>query len=268
MRKPVVFTDLDETLLERRTYSFDKAFPALKLLKEKDIPLVICSSKTRAEVEVYRKKLENAHPFVVENGGGIFIPRHYFEGLGGHDVFEEGDCLVIHLGIRYERLREALSSLKGKGFALRGFGDMGAEEISGLTGLSPGEARLAKDRHFDEPFVFDGDRDALREAVKKMGLRLSAGRLYHLTGRNDKGKAVEILMELYRKKCGEAVFIALGDSPTDSAMLRKVDYPVLVQKEKGSYDRRVVAPNLILADGIGPEGWNRAVMELIAKLSG
>jgi len=268
MRKPVVFTDLDETLLERRTYSFEKALPALKLLKDKDIPLVICSSKTRAEVEVYRKRLENIHPFVVENGGGIFIPRDYFENLGGHDFFEEGNCLVILLGTRYEKLRAALAALKAMGFALRGFGDMSAEEISSLTGLSLPEAHLAKDRHFDETFFFDGDRDALRGAVKKMGLRLSTGRLHHLTGRNDKGKAVEILMELYRGKYGDAVFIALGDSPTDSAMLRRVDYPVLVQKEKGSYDRRVAAPNLVLADGIGPEGWNRAVTKLIAKLSG
>ena len=72
MSKIIVFTDLDGTLLHPKTYSFEAAMPALKLIKEKDIPIILCSSKTRAEIEVYRKKLDNQHPFVSENGGGIF----------------------------------------------------------------------------------------------------------------------------------------------------------------------------------------------------
>ena len=53
MAKIIVFTDLDGTLLHPRTYSFEAAMPALKLIKEKDVPLILCSSKTRAEIEVY-----------------------------------------------------------------------------------------------------------------------------------------------------------------------------------------------------------------------
>ena len=64
----IIFTDLDGTLLDSG-YSFRKAMPALRLIKEKDIPLVLCSSKTKTEIDYYRKKLENDHPFVSENGG-------------------------------------------------------------------------------------------------------------------------------------------------------------------------------------------------------
>jgi mannosyl-3-phosphoglycerate phosphatase len=79
MKQIIVFTDLDGTLLDYRNYSFEKALPALELIKQKNIPLVICSSKTRSEIEYYRKKLSNDHPFISENGGGIFIPKDYFE---------------------------------------------------------------------------------------------------------------------------------------------------------------------------------------------
>jgi mannosyl-3-phosphoglycerate phosphatase len=41
MKKIVVFTDLDGTLLDYYTYSFEKAMPALQLLKEREIPLII-----------------------------------------------------------------------------------------------------------------------------------------------------------------------------------------------------------------------------------
>jgi mannosyl-3-phosphoglycerate phosphatase len=50
MKKVIIFTDLDGTLLDYSTYSFEKALPALQLVRERDIPLIICSSKTAKEV--------------------------------------------------------------------------------------------------------------------------------------------------------------------------------------------------------------------------
>jgi mannosyl-3-phosphoglycerate phosphatase len=79
MNKVIIFTDLDGTLLDYDTYSFEKALPALQLLRERDIPLIISSSKTAKEVVFYREQLENDHPFISENGGGIFIPKDYFK---------------------------------------------------------------------------------------------------------------------------------------------------------------------------------------------
>lgn len=267
MRRPVVFTDLDETLLERATYSFDKARIALFLLREKNIPLVICSSKTRAEIERYRKALMNSHPFISENGGGIFVPSGYFRDMCGYEATAENGYLVLTMGTVYAGLRDAIHGLREEGFDVRGFGDMSTEEVSEVTGLSEEEAALARQRQFDEAFVFRGDVAALRKAAGRRGLRLAEGRLLHLTGGNDKGRAVEILKSLYTANYGKSVFIALGDSPADIPMLEKADYPVLVMKEDGAYEPRVKVPNLIRAAGIGPEGWNSAVIELIGRLS-
>jgi len=73
----LVFTDLDGTLLDSDTYSYKSALPALKLIKNKKIPLIFCSSKTKSEIEMYRKRIGNDDPFISENGGGIFIPKDY-----------------------------------------------------------------------------------------------------------------------------------------------------------------------------------------------
>ncbi|MBP1733392.1 MAG: mannosyl-3-phosphoglycerate phosphatase, partial [Deltaproteobacteria bacterium] len=67
----VIFTDLDGTLLDSMTYSFEPARPALRKLKDLGIPLIICSSKTRLEIERYRQEFGSLYPFVAENGGGI-----------------------------------------------------------------------------------------------------------------------------------------------------------------------------------------------------
>ena len=74
-------------------------------------------------------------------------------------------------------------------------------------------------------------------------------------------------MESYRNKFDDTLTVALGDSPNDLPMLEKVDIPVIVQKTDGTYDPGINLPNLVKAGGIGPEGWNKAVLELLSDLA-
>ena len=273
MKKSVFFTDLDGTLLDARTYSFEAALPALDILRARRVPLVICSSKTRAEIEHYRRRLGNPDPFISENGGAIFIPGGYFsEGTelsvtGEED--ETGAHKVIRLGARYQDLRRVVVELREDGFDVRGFGDMAPEEIAAATGLPKSEAVMAGMREFDEPFVFrDGgkDREKLAAAVKARGFNITEGQFFHILGASDKGRAVSILIDMYRKEYGEIVTVALGDSPNDLPMLRCVDRPVIVEKDGGGYHPRFSAEDFERAEGTGPEGWNRAVMKLLEEI--
>ena len=270
MKRPVIFTDLDGTLLDSGTYSFSAALPALMELKKRDIPLVICSSKTRVEIEHWRAKLGNGHPFISENGGGIFIPKGYFDGYfdTGITAVESGDYQVIALGAEYSKLREAVTALKTR-FKIRGFGDMTIEELMKLANMGGREAEMAKEREFDEPFISDGTADELSKLlseIEAMGFRHTQGRFFHIMGDSDKGKAVRILKGLYRKKYGEITTVALGDSPNDIEMLQSVNYPVVVMRPDVTHDSRIEVPNLVKANGVGPKGWNIAVMEFLGKL--
>lgn len=272
MKQPVIFTDLDGTLLDHATYSFGPALPALRIIRERGIPLVICTSKTRGEIERYRRKLDNSHPFISENGGGIFVPTGYFAPLplpSGVCSDSSGDYAVIRLGALYPALRRALAELKSEGFAITGFGDMTVAEVAGITGLTMEEAALATEREFDEPFIFEGDDESaemLEGAVRAKGFHLTMGRFFHIMGDSDKGKAFDIIAGLYRKKLGGICTIALGDSPNDIPMLAKADCAVLVKKPGGEYDRRIDLPNLVRADGIGPAGWNTALHAILEKM--
>ena len=261
--KTVIFTDLDGTLLDPISYSFAEALPALDLVRERDIPLVLCSSKTRAEMEVYRKRLHNKDPFVAENGGAIFIPMGYFVFPTGS--IARGDYVVSALGTSYGMIREAFIRLRESlHAAIKGFGDMTDEEVASLTGLTRDEAALARMREFDEPFIFEhGPDEGFLSAVERSGLHWTRGRLHHLMGDHDKGKAVRILKEWYERKHGKLVTIGLGDGFNDLPLLAAVDHPVLIRKEDGSFDPRIDIPGLIRAKGIGPEGWNRAILDLL-----
>ncbi len=262
----LIFTDLDGTLLDHHTYSFKPALPALKALKERHIPLIICTSKTRAEIEKWRQELQNDHPFISENGGAIFIPKGYFSHKFCFER-EKNNYLVIELGTPYSHLREILSRIRDSlGLALKGFGDLSDEEVARLCGLSTEEARLAKKREYDEPFLLD-EENLLKKIQKAAGLSnfqvTRGGRFFHLMGENDKGVAFRLLTDIYRKNSEHIETIALGDSLNDQSMLRAADHPVLVQKPDGSYDPEVKLPSLRFAPGIGPAGWNEAVLELV-----
>jgi mannosyl-3-phosphoglycerate phosphatase len=272
MKKLIIFTDLDGTLLDHYTYSFEKALPALTLLKEKNIPLIICSSKTRKEIEYYRRKLDNHHPFISENGGGIFIPHGYFRfeiADCGFKIEKNKDYYIISLGAKYSDLRKTLLELHSEGFNVKGFWDMTAEELADIANMSIDEAKMAKERDFDEPFVFDGseiDEQRLLETIIAKGFNFTQGRFFHILGNSDKGKAVSILIDMYRRKFSEIMTVAIGDSPNDIPMLKRVDYPVIVQKPDESYDPRINIPNLIRAGGIGPDGWNKAILRFVSDI--
>jgi len=270
--KLLVFTDLDGTLLDHDTYSFEKALSSLMLLRKKEIPLILCSSKTRAEIEVYRKKLKNTNPFIPENGGAIFVNRKYFR-IKLEGFADKLGYWVKELGTTYPLLRKELVQVTSKfGQPVYGFADMNPKEISSFCGITYRDAELAKWREYDEPFYFlkSVDEETLKEIKAEFAKRgfnlVRGGRLFHLTGQNDKGKAVKILTDLYQQQFNaKCKVIGLGDSMNDLPMLKACDLAILVKKPDGSYDKDVVSeikPNF--ADGIGPEGWNKAIFEVIA----
>jgi mannosyl-3-phosphoglycerate phosphatase len=269
----IIYTDLDGTLLDHHTYSFKDALPALAEIKKNNIPLILCSSKTRAELEEYQRKLRIKYPFISENGGAIFIPKGYFNKQK-NDLKEKAKYWVMELGTPYEDLRKRLLEISRKfGVKVIGFGDLKAKQITSMFDLPYKEAKLAKKREYDEPFYFldeitKGEIRAIEREFKQRGLNLTkGGRLFHLLGRNDKGKAVRLLSNMYKENWNsEPLTVGIGDSLNDFPMLKAVDIPVLVRKKNNTYDENILKRLKVQkAKGIGPSGWNQTVINLVRK---
>ena len=261
-RNMLVFTDLDATLIDHDTYSWKPAEEAIRRLNIEGIPIIPCTSKTRTEIEFYRKKIGLIAPFVSENGGGIFSPIGYYGFDYEYDKTVEG-YKVIELGLPYERLRGELKSLSKFGKII-GFGDMSNSEVARDSGLSLEEAIMAKNREYDEPFKFEGDEDGLMRAIEADGFNWTkGGRYWHIMGANDKGEAVRVLKELFEEKLGKVETVGLGDSLNDLPMLKAVDIPILIRKNDGSYDERVNVKGLTSSDKPGPGGWNEEILRML-----
>ena len=255
----VVITDLDGTLLDHDTYSFEPARPALARLKRDNIPLVLNSSKTAAEIIELRKMLGNHDPFVVENGAGIFVPAN--------GVFDK-TCF----GKDRPSILKTLKSLRNEcQFQFKGFDDMSIEDVVAATGLTPKAAELARQRDFTEPLQWQDSQQRFELFCSKLhecGLTATrGGRFISISGSVDKGAALTWLREYYQRQFADRpVMVALGDSDNDRAMLELADYAVLV-RSPAHEPPEIESDMLTITEETGPLGWNNSLMLIIDKIT-
>jgi mannosyl-3-phosphoglycerate phosphatase len=274
MPQYVIFADLDGTLLDTDAATWEAAAPALSALRAHNIPLVLVTSKTRAEVEPLRARLGHQAPFITENGAAVFVPRGVFT-FPLERARTKSSYDVIELGMPYHMLRDVLKQIEDAvETPLDGFGDLSTADIMEITGLPSAEADLAKLREYDEPFLLEGPQTLVEEVCRQIqsrGLRWTkAGRLFHLTGDNDKSEAIELLMRCYQReqrlrfRSRPVESVGIGNDINDVPLLAVVDRPILVQKPDGSFDSNVLLPRLVRTRGSGPSGWNDALLRLLS----
>lgn len=252
----IVASDLDGTLLDHRTYAFEAALPALEQLKAIGSVLVLASSKTAAEMAPLRSQLGFAHcPAIVENGAGRLEPGQTVGALSDAD---------------YQAIRRALTAAPQE---LRqhfeGFGDVSAEHISEITGLSLTAARLAKQRCFSEPGLWTGSADALERFLDHLQgqgiIARQGGRFLTLSFGATKADRLSEIVSAY----APAPIIALGDAPNDVEMLEAAHYAVIVKNTGGAgvgAMRNEVTRNILRTGEEGPTGWNQAVLDILRQL--
>jgi mannosyl-3-phosphoglycerate phosphatase len=234
--RTIVITDLDGCLLDPATYAWEPHREAMEDLRRRGVPVVFCTSKTRAETEALRRETGNADPFIVENGGAVVTGAR-----------------TIALGIPYAELLLGFDRLKSR-VGARGFSDMTAEDIARECGLTLERARLARQREWDEPFTCPGDPTA---AAVELGFRCSRGaRFWHLHGDTDKGKAIRALL----RETGPARTVGIGDSMLDLHLLEACDVRAAVARPDGSWDE-VLESNF--RDLRRFRDWSSAVRELV-----
>lgn len=263
----LVATDLDGCLLDA-AYSYEPARPALAALARDLVPLVLVSSKTRAEIEPLVRVLGLDTPFVVENGGALIVPWGLLPR--GEREGEEGPYAEIPLGTPRRVLVEALHELAARtGVKVRGFAGLTSFDLERLTGLSAAAAMCALQRHYDEPFLVEGGdepAERLAGAAVRRGLVVSrGGQFHHLTGRVGKGDALRRLLEIYGVARRRFHTVALGDAANDRSMLELCDRPIVVPRANGSLEPSLAGalPRAERAPGPGPTGWNAAVLAVL-----
>jgi len=230
------------------------------------VPLVLCSSRPRAEVELLSRLFGLKAPMIVENGAALVVPDgHLPHGVPGGR--RDGEHHVLLLGPPRQRLRDALADVAAAARV----------EVRLVADLPPGD-RLARGGpagalmslryEYTDPLLVEREEDAaaLAREAEARGLHVARGdRFFYLFGGVDKGLALRTLLSLYEREGSRPRTVALGTWPLDLPMLRAAHRPILLPGPGGRLDPGLAA-ELPLAERArqgGPEGWNDAVLAVL-----
>lgn len=271
MIQKIIFTDIDGTILDN-TGEYGETPKLISSLIKNNIPVILCSAKTLAEQNRVRKQIGLTDPFIVENGGAIVIEKEYFDLsqiMKDYPVKERDGNYIIELGKPATKIREILNDIrKNFNISFRGVADISIRELSNIAKLSTESAKEMAHREYGETIlqIEKKDLDRLTRIARERNLSLiHGGRFFDVTMGNDKGKAVEILVDLFKKKYDYNVtFFGVGDSENDASMLELMDHPLLVQKYDGSWSN-IRVNRIIKVPGIGPKGWALAYNDIFTK---
>jgi mannosyl-3-phosphoglycerate phosphatase family protein len=267
---PLVFTDLDGTLLDLVTYDPGPARKALFELQRAGSLVVFCSSKTRAEQEAIRADLGAEGPYIVENGSAVVIPDpdswNAPEGSSGNAP-KQG---INRLGRTRREIASVLElARKDLDLAFMTYEDLTLDQVVSITGLDRAAAGRAAQRDFSEtiltPLGQSGSESALRAYLSARGFEMTCGgRFLTVTGNGaDKGRAVRVLHDLLGGRTTFPVTVGIGDSENDRPLLAACDRRFLVRRPDGSWLRDPELIDVEFLDGVGPEGWSQMASILL-----
>lgn len=258
----VVFSDIDGTILDRDTYSYANSLSAIKQLQDHKIPLVLCSAKTKAEMDVLVGVFGIKDPFIVENGSAIVIPKGYFQFSSGQD---EGTAMRIELGGKVDRFESKLrATLEAEHIDYNSFSDMTPESVAKHTGMSLEQSQLARSREYTMTLVVSKE-EILRakKLIESNGLIcFSGGKSLTVGDTGNKGVAVRRLSDLYTKAHEHITTYAFGDGENDMSMLQEVDFPILVQSSTGVWADST-STRIIKIPKVGPDGFSAGVEDIV-----
>ena len=261
-QKVLIFSDLDGTLLNRDTFSFDEIKNYILYLISNDISLIPNSSKTKEEINEFNKKLGEDLPYIVENGAAIF-DLHLINSNFPEEIVLSREIEEI-LTIFSEKIPENLVS------KLKFLHNLDLSDQMKILGLSKEKIRNALKRKYSIPLLFNGNISEKREIknlVKSAGLTLQeGGRVINLCDNVSKSTAMKKVVKLFNKISNDKLTtIAVGDNFNDLEMLKNSDIPCLVFNDKFTLET-ININNCLVSKKSAPEGWEEIVKLALDKI--
>lgn len=250
-----VFTSVDGTLLDARTFDAGESRTALRRLSAAGIPVIPVSVMTLDEVRPIAEELGLRHAMVIEAGGAIAR-------------WTGSDWDIEPCGPPAETLLDVVLDIEQRsGANLLIYSALPDSEASRISGRSGEMLHASTHRRFSEPFVIEsGDLESVQHAAASIGFSVRRGRRFlHLCRACDEGEAFLRLRD--ELQCDVA--IAVGGAAVDGEFLARADIAIIVPGPDGEADPELVSsvPQARIAPAPGPAGWSAAVLDAYREVT-
>ena len=250
-----VFTAVDGTLLDSRTFESGESRETIERLLAAGIPVIPMSVMTLDELAPIAADLGLQTAMVIEAGGAIARWKD--------ERWEVEPC-----GPPAETFLRVVTDIEDRsGANLLIYSAMEESAAAKVSGRSGEMLRASTRRAFSEPFVIEsGDLEAVKRAAAEIGFSVRRGRrFFHLCRECDEGEAFSRLRE--ELQCD--VTIAVGGSLVDAEFLTRADLPIVVPAADRTIDPELLARVTAarIAPSPAPAGWTAAVEEALRTTS-
>ena len=166
------------------------------------LPIVWVTARSRLQMDEPRRKFGHQHPFIGEDGCGVYLPEDYFH-LRPAKTVRMGRFTCIPLAEVQPAAAEALELLSEEtGISTVPLRSLAPRELEQNTGLPARDAELARQRDFDELFFFAGaaEKDVARFQVEATSRNITLrqhGVLWSLAVGADLSLCIRELSKLY-----------------------------------------------------------------------
>ena len=231
----IVFCAVDTIVPERgRTSAGFEEFGAQ--LDHAGLPIVWVTARSRAQMDEPRRKFGHQHPFIGEDGCGVYLPEDYFH-LRPAKTVRLGRFTCIPLAEVQPAASEALVLLSEEtAVSTVSLRSLAPRELEQNTGLPPRDAELARQRDFDELFFFAGaaETDVARFVAEANNRRIALrqhGVLWSLAVGADLSLCVRELSKLYdRALRAHPMVLGIATSAEADSLLPACDRGLLLAK--------------------------------------
>jgi len=273
----ILFSDIDGTITNRSTHSFEGSDKWIKLIIENKIPVIFVSSKTFLEIRHIQHELRISQPFIFENGSAIAFPNWYNLEKNtdfSYETSEDFNIIPLIPGeFNIKICTEIISELYKNKFITISEGDF--NQLMVITGLSEAELDYARHRKFSETYIFDPAAtifiDQINRALTSVNaFAVKGSRFITVTHKYaSKGFAIsrflQILKSLNPTEQQQTInTISIGDAPNDFSMLKETDISFYLSDNKALQEQ---VKDFIIVYPAGPQGFIKICQKILEEIA-
>ena len=268
MKRYLIFTDLDGTLLDHENYSFGVNKKTISTIINNKNEIIFNTSKTFSECKKLLKELKLLNmPFSTENGAVIYFPKIRFNKIKNSSSF--GRYWSVRIAKLSSKNWYQFLKLKQKKYNFFIAQDLSPKILKKYTNLN--NTNMMLDREASQIILWEDNLTKLKLFKKdlkseKDGVLIKGSRFMQISSICNKRIAKKLISHAYDIQFRDKYSIntiALGDSKNDIDMLNSCKYSCLIKNSTGTHVKlRSNKKNVFKSSKLAPDGWGEVLYKL------